>query len=310
MNLFLAVTDADWFRFLKARSPLEEVNFWRPGGSSSFRALQLGEPLLFKLHYPVHQVVGGGFFAHYSREVPVSLAWEAFGEKNGAPTFQAMRQRIEKYRRIKPEPHEDYKIGCILLSDPFFFEREDWIPVPDDWSKNIVQGKGYDARSGYGAALWDEVQLRLMARRAAERGIGDAPGQEPMYGDPRPVRPRLGQGAFRVLVTDTYQRRCAVTGERALPVLEAAHVRPVSEGGRHQVDNGLLLRSDVHRLFDRGYVTVTPDYRFRVSRRLREEFDNGEPYYPFDRQQIWLPGQGHRPSREFLAWHSDSVFHG
>jgi len=126
MNLFLAVTDNDWFRFLRSRSPLEEVNFWRPGGAAGFRALHPGEPLLFKLHAPENFVVGGGFFAHFSRQVPVSLAWEAFGEANGAPSFAEMRRRIEKYRRIQPAPHEDYRIGCILLSQPFFFDESEW----------------------------------------------------------------------------------------------------------------------------------------------------------------------------------------
>jgi len=53
----------------------------------------------------------------------------------------------------------------------------------------------------------------------------------------------------------------------------------------HEVSNGLLLRSDIHRLFDAGYVTVTPDYEFKVSGRLREDFNNGETYYgsPTDR---------------------------
>jgi putative restriction endonuclease len=50
-------------------------------------------------------------------------------------------------------------------------------------------------------------------------------------------------------------------------VLQAAHIRRVREGGTHGVDNGLLLRSDVHTLFDRGYLTVTPAYQLRVSRR-------------------------------------------
>jgi putative restriction endonuclease len=63
-----------------------------------------------------------------------------------------------------------------------------------------------------------------------------------------------------------------VTKEKALPVLQAAHIQPVSQGGRHLVSNGLLLRSDIHTLFDRGYVTITPDYQFRASRRLRIEF--------------------------------------
>jgi putative restriction endonuclease len=114
-----------------------------------------------------------------------------------------------------------------------------------------------------------------------------------------------------VLITDTYQRRCAITGERALPVLDAAHIRPVTAGGQHRIDNGLLLRSDVHTLFDRGYLTVTPEHRILVSRKLKEEFDNGEPYYPLQDREIWLPpGADERPRRELLAWHAETVFRG
>ena len=56
-----------------------------------------------------------------------------------------------------------------------------------------------------------------------------------------------------------------MTREKALPALDAAHIRPFSEAPENYVQNGMLLRSDVHRLFDAGYVTVTPDYRFEVS---------------------------------------------
>ena len=123
------------------------------------------------------------------------------------------------------------------------------------------------------------------------------------------VRQRLGQGTFRVMVTDAYQRRCAVTGERVLPVLQAAHILPVSEGGTHRVDNGLLLRSDVHTLFDSGYVTVTPDFQFRVSRRLHDEFDNGEEYFQLQGSELWLPRlEEDRPAHNFLEWHGDTVF--
>lgn len=92
------------------------------------------------------------------------------------------------------------------------------------------------------------------------------------------ARSRLGQGAFRVMVTDAYQRRCAVTGEKTLPVLEAAHIRPYALSGPNRVSNGLLLRSDLHTLFDLGYITVTPELRLLVSRRLREEWHNGLEY--------------------------------
>ena len=216
-----------------------------------------------------------------------------------------MQERIAKYRREPVTPHYDPTIGCILLSQPFFFDEIDWIPVPADFSLNIVQGKTYDLASGVGRDLWLRVQSVLRIR--SPQSVAE--GQVGIWGDPVLVRPRLGQGSFRLLITDTYERRCAITGEKALPVLEAAHIRGVAEGGRHQVDNGLLLRSDLHRLYDRGYVTVTPDYRVRISRRLKDDFDNGEPYYPLDKQEIWRPADPIlRPSREFLEWHSDTMF--
>ena len=83
----------------------------------------------------------------------------------------------------------------------------------------------------------------------------------------------------------------------------------MSQGGQHRLGNGLLMRTDVHRLFDAGYVTVTPDGRFLVSRRLKDDFDNGEPYMPFHNERIWLPGDPvSRPDPQTLEWHSDSVF--
>jgi putative restriction endonuclease len=65
----------------------------------------------------------------------------------------------------------------------------------------------------------------------------------------------------------------------AREVTVAAHVRQVTQGGEHRLDNGLLLRSDVHTLFDRGYLGIDSGYRLRVSPRLREEFANGDQYY-------------------------------
>src|SRR6266850_153926 len=234
MKAFVAVTDGDWFRFLQAQPSIDEVNFWQPGGNRRFAALSPGQPFLFKLHAPENFIVGGGFFAHSSL-LPVSLAWEAFGEKNGVPDLREMRRRVEKYRRSTQDPHEDYWVGCIILRDPFFWSRADWLPVPADFSREVVQGKTYDLRSEPGRSLWEDVAARL--QRESGRRSELARSTEGVYGPARLVRTRLGQGTFRVLVTDLYQRRCAVTAEKALPVLQAAHIRPVSEGGTHRVDN-------------------------------------------------------------------------
>lgn len=309
MRLFVAVTDNDWYQYLKDQEVRDEANFWKPSGAQNFRALSPGEPLLFKLHSPHHRfIAGGGFFAHYS-QLPYRTAWDFFKERNGVASLHDLRLRILKYRGGDPDPHEDHVVGCIILTNLFFFDREEWIRVPEGFSSHIQVGKGYDTTEPEGRRLWEEVRIRLQGQR-----VGEEPGetdliQDDLYGDPKTIRPRLGQGAFRSLITDVYQRRCAVTQEKALPVLEAAHIWPVSEGGRHDVNNGMLLRADLHRLYDRGYVTVTPDYRFEVSQRLKDDFDNGEPYYPLEGRRVWVPQEGQQqPSREFLEWHRDTVF--
>ena len=124
-------------------------------------------------------------------------------------------------------------------------------------------------------------------------------------------RPRLGQGAFRIVVTDSYRRRCAVTGERTLPALDAAHIRPYAEGGAHEATNGVLLRRDIHSLFDAGYVTITPSLDFEVSSRIREEYENGRLYYALHGQRISPPDDPRRrPDTSALAWHNETVFRG
>ena len=307
MRAYVGVTDNDWFQFLKERRHLDEINFWQPSGNRLFGTLRVGEPFLFKLHSPYNFIVGGGFFTHASI-LPVSLAWDSFGEKNGVSSLPAMRRRIEHYRRVGSSSQEDYSIGCILLQSPFYLERPDWIPVPPDFHPNIVQGKTYDLTTGVGQEVWERISGILLVKERENIYAAEAPPAS-AYGNPVLVKQRLGQGTFRVWITDAYQRRCAVTDEKALPVLDAAHIKPVSSGGMHRLDNGLLLRSDVHTLFDRGYVTVAPDYHFHVSDRLRRDFNNGENYFRLNGKTISLPAEeGSRPSREFLEWHSDTVF--
>jgi putative restriction endonuclease len=67
----------------------------------------------------------------------------------------------------------------------------------------------------------------------------------------------------------------------------------------------------VHTLFDRGYITVTPDYRVEVSRRIKEEFENGHEYYATHGTLIQLPERADlRPSRDFLEWHNEARYVG
>jgi len=313
---YVGLTDPDWYAYLSTHPRVDEVNFWQPHGNVAFRAIRPGEPFFFKLRAPLKAIAGFGFFERYE-PLPAWLAWESFGEMNGAPDFESMVDRIGRLRG----PHEsrsmtgDFRIGCVMITAPVFFAPDEWIAPPADWARSGIQkGKTYSLSAGEGNRL-----LRECMERASEscrywnvdRDPRLAAEDAARYGSPTLVRPRLGQGLFSLAVRDAYGRACAVTGEHSGPVLEAAHIRPYGRGGEHRVDNGLLLRSDLHRLYDRGYVTVTPDYTFRVGDSLREDFNNGRTYYGLHGQQIHVPEQASwRPDPDLLDWHLHEVFRG
>jgi len=312
MRGFIANTDGGWFRLLRdlqdrGEAP-EEVNFWRPS-ETTFRALQPGEPFFFRLKAPDNAIGGFGICERFS-VLPVWLAWDAFGEANGVGSLAEFEDRLRRIRqRNRIEIRGELRIGCILLSQPVFFERDEWVRLPSDWGPRTQFGKGYDLGAGEGARVWRECLERLSIRGAETLVAREAMEPTDRYGSPMLVKPRLGQGGFRIAVLEAYERACAVTTEHSLPVLEAAHIRPFADEGLHDVRNGLLLRTDIHRLFDRGYVTVTPDHQFRVSERLREDYANGQTYYGLDGQEVWVPrAEGEKPSRDLLAWHGEEVF--
>lgn len=163
----VAVTDPDWFVFLSSNTQLDEVNFWRPGATTT--AYERGTPWFYLLRGS-DKIVGGAFFSAYDK-MPASLAWDTFGVANGT--------------------------------------------VP-----------------------WKETR-------------------------------------------------------------------------RHDVRNGLLLRSDIHNLFDAGYVTVDEELRFVVSQAIREEFENGRDYYALHGRDIRVPIPAEkRPLAENLEWHRNNRFKG
>jgi len=284
----------------------DEVNFWQPSGTGEFKALRPGDLFLFKLKAPYNAIAGGGVFAHASR-APLSLVWDAFGLKNGNSTLAEMRATIASLRHSEQlDPREDPTIGCRILTQPFFWPKDLWLPAPKSFSSNTVVGRGYSSADAEGSALWDAVQERLVAQESTRSAV-----ETQRFGEPTLIQRRLGQGAFRLAITDGYERRCAISGEKTLPILDAAHIRSYADGGEHAVANGLLMRTDIHRLFDLGYVTVTLDQRFAVSERLKADFDNGVHYYAMQGREIAKPKSGFDlPSPEALQWHRENRYLG
>lgn len=313
MRAVVAITDKRWSDYLRARAYLTEANFWIPS-STGFRALATGEPMLFKTHAPDNKLVGGGFLSGFVT-LRVTEAWRFFGEGNGRGSIAEVLQEVNQYRSRQGKAWDpDPEIGCILLRNLFFASDGQDLPAPPEFSRGGIQRyKKYDLSEAHSAHIASAFsQLRATARldlawnedlRVEVLG--------PTTGDPRLTTPRVGQDAFKALVLGAYHRHCAITGSRIEPVLEAAHIRPVKDGGLHQVANGMLLRSDVHKLFDDGYLGVDDKLRLRVSPRLKSEFGNGVEFYERERRGLTIAAPVHRrerPDREALTWHMDTVF--
>ena len=317
MRLWVANTDLNWFDYLSSLPEIDEVNFWQPSGHATFGAISPGELFLFKLKAP-RNVIGGFGVLSQASNLPLSLAWEALGVKNGVSSLDEMRDRVGRYRS-ENKPLYDYTIGCRIVVQPVFFPEWLWIPQPTSWANSIVVGKTYDTETEEGLRLWEALQtalLKMTTNSASEKATLSETKlpynhSGPKFGSPALVTPRLGQGAFRLAVTDAYKRECAISHGRVLPALDAAHIRPYSEGGEHAVQNGILLRKDIHSVFDAGYVTFDDDFRMVVSDRVRTDFNNGNEYRRLHGHSLSLPEiETLRPSMEHVHWHQNERFLG
>lgn len=329
MRIVVGVTDNRWAAFLRDHDHLTEANFWQPS-PHGFKNLSPGEPFLFKtkdptqfrgVDIPGYHLVGGGFFDEYV-EMRVSEAWTIWGSANGVGTEAELLTRALSYRArsTAATPDPDPTIGCIILRNIYFAKPGEEIPEPPGWSRNIVTRASYEPRSPKAHPDADYVEHAFAALQSRARidfawepdlrGMAVDWGGE-RYGQPLLVRPRMGQGHFRRAVSHAYDNRCAVTGSKTFPSLEAAHIRPFAEGGAHQVSNGLLLRTDVHKLYDRGYLSIDADLRLRVSPQLRDHGWNGTEFYEREAAGFAIPvprDPKHAPEREALAWHFESKF--
>ena len=111
----------------------------------------------------------------------------------------------------------------------------------------------------------------------------------------------------------SYKNRCCITGLDSVDLLIASHIKPWSVSDpkteRTNPGNGLCLNALHDRAFDKGLITVTPDYTIHVSDRLRKQKDNEGIRWllQYDRRQIILP-ERFTPVKEFLEYHNDVIF--
>lgn len=315
-DVFVAHTHSDWFDYLSRQAQggrLDEVNFWSPMALKPVAKLDAGAPVFFRLGAPIRKIAGYGFFASF-QALPLSLAWETFATRNGAPdrsTFYAMLGR-----RTPEDLARD--VGCMMLLDAHFWPDPRWL----DWGEE----RDY-ARTGNQRGKTERDPARVAMLLDEIRRDGVAPPDElrddfdPLSVDEREVTlarhvQREGQGAFRLRLLQAYDYACAITGEHTEPVLDAAHIQRYLGPRSNHPANGIILTKEFHTLFDRGLITIEPplagreEYRIRVSKLIRERWNNGRRYNDFDGKALRVVPEDKRllPSKRALEWHRAHVF--
>ena len=128
----------------------------------------------------------------------------------------------------------------------------------------------------------------------------------------RLVKTRVNQSDFRQRILASYNVQCCITNINIPSLLFASHIIPWSENVQERLNpqNGLCLNSIHDRAFDKGLITITTDYKIKLSNEILKR--QTEPiiqnfFMQFDNQPIFLP-QRYKPNKEFLEWHHINRF--
>ncbi|MFA7289700.1 MAG: HNH endonuclease [Melioribacteraceae bacterium] len=125
------------------------------------------------------------------------------------------------------------------------------------------------------------------------------------------VKTRVNQSFFRKTILASYNQTCCITGIQIPELLIASHIVPWSENQIERMNphNGLCLNALHDKAFDRGFITITPDYRIKISDLFKDHINSTKEnfFLPFENRTISLPGR-FLPKKEFLDYHFNQIF--
>lgn len=285
----ISPTDIDWFNFQRTTGHNSEINFWTPTPWNVSK-LSSGDRLYFMLKAPIRKIGGYGQFLEY-QNMTVNAAWNTFGFKNGCGSKQELITRLDKYKSNRSTDDRsvlDSEIGCIVLTNAEFFEDSTLLDLDNyeiDFSRYIVKIKYFDESDPLTRVTESTVSEFELVSTTTEK-----------LRNSRTVTERKGQGNFKAKLTSTYSNKCCVTGETTPELIEAAHIQPYIDEKSNHVKNGLLLRIDIHKLFDNGLMYIDEDFKIHISPQVKSDY-----YQNLDGSQIELPkNENFFPSKEAL----------
>ena len=207
----------------------------------------------------------------------------------------ALNMKIGNFGRLDPELKKQGISGLVNGSK---LEEEIWNEFNGNWGKLAFQSEELIAK----------FQNRSI-EDLAEFNFENLP-----KGEDREtiVKSRVNQNFFRSTILASYNLKCCITGLSIPDFLVASHIKPWSKDKENRTNphNGLCLNSIHDKAFDKGFITITPDYNVKISGFFKE-YSNDKSAYDFfikyNNQNIVKPAR-FLPNKDFLDYHYQNIF--
>ncbi len=293
MSDVLASTALEWFETVhQLGAPV--AAFWQPTPAQPGR-VSLGDRWYFKQHQaPV--ILGYGHYLGWER-ISVASMFQRYGLATGYPSAEKL---VTSLRRHNPAFTLQSEVGNVLLSSVVGF------PEPKPLADLVPPIRDLDGPFRYVAEGIQHEKLRELGDIQSQ---GNFVLRDNAAAEVQAVarKRRNGQNAFRLALLRRYGAVCAFTGETLPEALEAAHIQPYVDALSNHIGNGLLLRSDMHSLFDAGILSLTDNFRILVSKRVLGKHGWLDE---MDGKAARLQSGNAFPSLEALSFHRRVVFEG
>lgn len=207
----------------------------------------------------------------------------------------ALNMKVGNFGRLDPDLR---KKGIVGLSHGSKMEEYIWDEFNGNWDKLVFESELIIAK-----------YLNKSIEEISEidfNDIKECTNREVI------VKQRVNQSFFRATVLSSYNFKCCITNLSIPELLVASHIIPWSKNSEQRLNprNGLCLNSIHDKAFDRGFITITPDYKIKISKAIID-FKKDEAvqdfFLKYENQRIHIPDK-FVPSKEFLDYHYHNIF--
>ncbi len=209
----------------------------------------------------------------------------------------SVKMKIGNFGSFDPELK---KKGIVGLANTSKLDEQVWNEFNNNWDRLVFES--------------EKLINKFLYKSIKEIGVDEPLKLPEGRTKERLVKTRVNQSFFRQSVLSAYNITCCITGIRIPQLLIASHIIPWSKSDerfeRTNPHNGLCLNSLHDSAFDKGYLTITPDFNVKISKKLYNIQDDDiikKWFKSFEENKIFLPDR-FLPKREFLEYHNKNIF--